>query len=156
MVNARFKAVTPDKRIREMRKQFKSLTDAEPSAERAAQLAAFTREAHTDRQLNMAMHTAQLCMQDDPDDPALLLAAYLPDGIDGDGEAHLRALTDLVDLARYIERPDIRDLATAQIHDVAIAWVGQSPEHEQRHRLRALASMFDHGFADSIRDELDH
>lgn len=154
MVNARFKPITPDKRIRELRKEFKALRKEESSADRAERLAAFTREAHGDRQLNMAMHTAQLCIEDDPDDPSLLVAAYLPDGIENNGEEHLRALTDLADLARYIDRPDVRDEATNQVHDVALAWVKDAPEHERRHRLRTLQSMFDRAFADDIRDEL--
>jgi ABC-type ATPase with predicted acetyltransferase domain len=153
MVNARYKPITPDKRIRELRKDFKALSQEEPSAERAQRLAAFTREAHADRQLNMAMHTAQLCIEDDPDDPALLVAAYLPDGIERDGEAHLRALTDLADLARYIDRPDLRDDATGRVHDVALAWIEEATEPERRHRLRTLMSMFDRAFVDAIRDE---
>lgn len=153
MVNARYKPVTPDRRIRELRKDFKALSEAAPSPDRAARLAAFTRVAHADRQLNMAMHTAQLCLQDDPDAPAMLVAAYLPDGIDRNGEAHLRALNDLVDLARYIERPDLRDDATGRVHDVALAWISEASEPERRHRLRSLASMFDRAFVDAIRDE---
>lgn len=154
MVRARFKPITPDVRIRELRKQFKALRKADPSAERAREAAAFAREAHGDRQLNMAMHSAQLSLEDDPNQPELLIEAYLPPGVEDNGEEHLRSLIDLADLARYIERDDIKTHAEDQIHDVALAWARDAEEHERRHRLRTLVSMFDRAFADDIRDEI--
>jgi hypothetical protein len=154
MVRARYKPVNPDQRIRELRKEFKELqTKVEPGPERAEQLAAFTRAAHGDRQLNMAMHTAALSIEEDPDPPAMLIAAYLPPDVD-DPEERLHALMDLKDLGRYIGHDELRDHADDQLHDEALAWVREATDSEQRYRLRQLASYVDQRFADAIRDEV--
>lgn len=154
MVRPRYKPVTPDQRIRELRKEFRHLeTKVEPGPERAEQLAAFTQAAHAERQLNMAMHTAALCLEEDPDPPALLIAAYLPDEQE-DPEERLRSLVDLQDLARYVDEPGLRDFADGRIGEEARRWVRSGSEAEQRHRLRTLGSMIGQPFADRIRDEL--
>lgn len=154
MVRPRYKPVTPDQRIRELRKEFKHLeTKVEPGPERAEQLAAFTRAAHDERQLNMAMHTAARCIDEDPDAPDLLVAAYLPDDLT-DPEERLRALVDLQDLARYVDVAELRRFTEEHIDDEARAWVRAGSDAEQRHRLRTLGSMIDPSFADEIRDEL--
>lgn len=147
------KPITPDQRIRDLRKEFRTLEREEPGPQRAAQLAAFTRAAHLERQLNMAMHTAVLCLADDPDAPALLLAAYDPDGVDG--EERLTALSDLHDLARYLERPDITEVATERLQETAEAWVLAGAEGERRYRLRTVQSLTSQAVADRIRDRLD-
>lgn len=154
MVRPRYKPVTPDQRIRELRKEFKHLeTKVEPGPERAEQLAAFTRAAHDERQLNMAMHTAARCLEEDPGPPDLLVAAYLPDDLT-DPEERLRALVDLQDLARYLDVGELRSFAEERIDDEARSWVRGASEAEQRHRLRTLGSMVDQPFADRLRDEL--
>lgn len=154
MVRPRYKPVTPDQRIRELRKEFKHLENkVEPGPERAEQLAAFTRAAHDERQLNMAMHTAALCMEEDPEAPALLIAAYLPDDLD-EPEERLRALVDLQDLARYVDVAELRGFAEERIAEEARAWVKAGSDAEQRHRLRTLGSMIGQPFADGVRDEL--
>lgn len=154
MVRPRYKPVTPDQRIRELRKEFRHLeTKVEPGPERAEQLAAFTRAAHDERQLNMAMHTAALCIEEDPDQPDLLIAAYLPDDLT-DPEERLRALVDLQDLARYVDVAELRRFAEERIDEEARSWVRSGSDAEQRHRLRTLGSMIDQPFADTIRDEL--
>ncbi len=152
MVRPRYKPVTPDQRIRELRKEFRALQKEEPSADRAARLAVFTREAHLDRHLNMAMHTAALCLDEDPDAPDLLVDAYLADV--EDAEDRLRAYVDLKDLARYVDRPDIVSMCDERISEEARAWVAAADETEQRFRLRTLTSMVSREFADAIRDEL--
>lgn len=154
MVRPRYKPVTPDQRIRELRKEFKHLeTKVEPGPERAEQLAAFTRAAHDERQLNMAMHTAARCLEEDPDPPELLVAAYLPEDLT-DPEERLRALVDLQDLARYVDVAELRSFTEKAIDDEARSWVRAGSEAEQRHRLRTLGSMIGAPFADQIRDEL--
>lgn len=150
-MRARFKPIPPDERIRQLRKELKALQKEEPSPERAERLAAFARAAHEERQLNMAMHTAQLCLDEDPDAPALLLAAYEP-GEDEDREEMLRTWSDLQDLARYVNREDVKQVATEHIHETATAWIADADEAETRHRLRTLTSMFDRAFADAIHD----
>jgi hypothetical protein len=147
------KPVTPDQRIRDLRKEFRTLERDEAGPERAARLAAFTRAAHLERQLNMAMHTAVQCLEDDPDAPALLLAAYDPD--DADDEERLTSLSDLHDLARYLERPDITEVAMARLQETAQAWVLAGPESERRYRLRTVQSLTSSAVADRIRDQLD-
>ncbi len=151
MVHARFKPVPPDQRIRELRKAFATLQKDEPSPERAERLAAFVRDANGERQLNMSMHAAQLCLEDDPDAPALLIAAF-EDSDDVNVEERLRALDDLDDLARYIDRPDIREHADARTVELATAWIAEASEAELHHRLRTLTSIRDRAFADTIRD----
>ena len=153
MVRPRYKPVTPDQRIRELRKEFKALQKEEPGPERAEHLAAFTRAAHDERQLNMAMHTAALCLDEDPNAPDLLVGAYLADE-DDDPEDRLRGYQELKDLARYVDRSDMADIAQSHIDEEAPAWVADADEAEQRHRLRTLASMFSREFADAIRDQL--
>lgn len=151
MVRARYKPVSPDDRIRELRKELKQLQKEDPSAERAERLATFARAAHEERQLNMAMHTAQLCLEEDPDAPALLLAAYEPaEGTDT--EEALRGWSDLADLARYVDRPDVKEVADQRIHETATGWLQGADDAERRHRARTLTSMFDRAFADDISD----
>jgi hypothetical protein len=147
------KPVTPDQRIRDLRKEFRTLERDEPGPERAERLAAFTRAAHLERQLNMAMHTAVLCLEDDPAAPALLLAAYDPDEIED--EERLASLSDLHDLARYLERPDVTEIATTRLRETAEAWVLAGTEGERRYRLRTVQSLTSQAVADSIRDRLD-
>lgn len=151
MVRARYKPVSPDDRIRELRKELKALQKEEPSPERAERLAAFARAAHEDRQLNMAMHTAQLCLDEDPAAPALLLAAYEPSD-DDDPEEVIRGWADLQDLARYVDRSDVKATADQRVREAAIAWLRDADEPERRHRSRTLASVFDRAFADDILD----
>ncbi len=151
-MRANYKPVDPDKQRREMQREFKNFSKSEPSPERTERLAEFTREAHDERQLNMAMHTAAMCLEDDPDAPTLLIAAYDQD--EQDMEVRLRSWTDLADLARYIDRPDIVELANDRLQADAEAWVRAAPETEQRTILRTLASVKDRGFADTIKDKI--
>jgi hypothetical protein len=153
VVKSRFKPVTPDQRLRDLRKEFKGFEKEEPGPERGARLAAFTRAAHDERQLNMAMQAATMCLEDDPDDPALLLAAYSGDE-GGDVEAQLRALDDLRDLARYIDRPDLGETAERELLARCRAWVKDGDDAERRHRLRTVQSVTSREVADRIRDEL--
>jgi hypothetical protein len=153
VVQARYKPVTPDQRLRDLSKEFRGFEREEPSPDRAARLATFVRAAHQERQLNMAMHAAQLCLEDDPDDPSLLIAAYLDDR--DAPEDHLRAISDLKDLARYIGREDIREVAEERMLTTARAWVAEADDVERRYRLRTLTSMVSREFADGLRDELD-
>lgn len=152
MVRARFKPVTPDQPIRDLRKDRKAIDKDEPSAQRAVRLAAFVRAAHDLRELNMAMHAAQECLAEDPDAPALLVAAY-DETPDGDVEAHLRRLVDLEDLARYVGREDVGETATARVREVAKDWITDAGPAE-RVRLRTLNSIFDRAFVDTLRDEI--
>ena len=150
-MRARYTPVPPDQRIRELRRELKALQKEEPSPERAERLAAFARAAHEERQLNMSMHTAQLCLDEDPDAPALLLAAWEPSST-ADPEEALRTWADLRDLARYVDRDDVVGVADEHIRETATAWVAEGDEAALRHRLRTLASMFDRAFADDVRD----
>lgn len=155
MARPRYKPVDPAKVIRDLRKEFKRLqTKEEPGPERAELLAAFTRAAHEERQLNMVMHTANQCLEEDPDPPALLIAAYLPPGL-ADPEERLRTLIDLRDLGRYVDHEGLRDFAAERLDDEARTWVREANEQERKHRLRTLTSMVDQRFADQIRDEIE-
>lgn len=147
------KPVTPDQRIRDLRTEFRNLERDEPGPERAERLATFTRAAHLERQLNMAMHTAALCLEDDPEAPALLLSAYDPEGVED--EERLTALSDLHDLARYLERADVVEVAAARLQETAEAWVLAGTEGERRYRLRTVQSLTTQAVADGIRDRLD-
>lgn len=155
MARPRYTPVDPGKLIRDLRKEFKRLqTKEEPGPERAELLAAFTRSAHLERQLNMAMHTATQCLEEDPDAPDLLVAAYLPPDLK-DPEERLRTLVDLRDLARYVEHDALRSFVDEHIDDEARAWVRDASDQERKHRLRTLTSMFGREFADQLRDELE-
>jgi hypothetical protein len=146
------KPVTPDQRIRDLRKEFRGFEREEPGADRAARLAGFTRTAHDARQLNMAMQSAALCLDDDPDAPALLLAVYAD--ADESLEERLYALGDLRDLARYIDRRDIATTAAELQHACARRWVEAGDESERRYRLRTVQSAVSREVADDIRDAL--
>jgi len=146
------KPVTPDQRIRDLRKEFRGFEREEPGADRAARLAGFTRTAHDARQLNMAMQSAALCLEDDPDDPALLLAVYAE--ADETLEERLYALGDLRDLARYIDRADLVTLAAELQHGCARQWVEDGDDSERRYRLRTVQSAISREVADDIRDAL--
>lgn len=150
-MRAKYKPIPPDERIRQLRKDLKALEKEDPSPERAERLATFARAAHEERQLNMAMHTAQLCLQEDPDDPALLLAAYEP-AEDDDPEEVIRGWADLQDLARYVDRPDVKATADERVREAAIAWLKGADDVERRHRSRTLTSLFDRAFADDMLD----
>lgn len=156
MARPRYKPVTPDQRIRELRKEFKAIRKEkeEPGPARAKKLAVFVRDAHLERQLNMSMHAGQLCLEEDPDPPALLIEAYLPEDLE-DPEARLEALVDLQDLARYLDHEELRRYADSQLETEARAWVKDSDDDAtMRHRLRRVASALDQPFADQLRDEL--
>ncbi len=152
MVRARFKPVTPDQRLRELSKEFRDFEREDPGPERAERLASFVRSAHEHRQLNMAMHAAQLCLDEDPDAPDLLVRAY--HAADEPPEDRLRALQDLGDLARYVDRGDIARLADDHLTETARAWLTDATEVERRHRLRTLASVLPRERVDDLRDEL--
>jgi hypothetical protein len=151
--SGRAKPVTPDQRLRDLRKEFTGFEREEPGPDRAARLAAFTRAAHVERQLNLAMQAAAWCLEDDPDDPALLVAAYTVE--DDDVEVRLRALDDLRDLARYLDRADLRDHAQTELESQARAWVRDGDDAGRRHRLRTVQSVTSREFADRLRDELE-
>lgn len=154
MAAPRYSSVDRGARIRELRKELRRLeTKEEPGPERAALLAGLVRAAHEHRQLNMAMHAAALCTEEDPDEPSLLVGAYITDDLT-DPEERLRTFVDLRDLARYIDHAELRALADAHIDAEAREWVRDGTEQERRHRLRTLTSMVDRAFADTIRDEL--
>ncbi len=150
--NASNRPVTPDQRIRDLRKEFRGFDKEEAGPDRAERLAAFTRAAHLERQLNMAMHTAELCLSDDPDAPELLVAAYAAD--EGDEEARLASLSDLTDLGRYIGREDVAGTAAELLREGARAWVAAADEGERRYRLRTVQSLTSVEVADGIRDHL--
>lgn len=154
MARPRYSGVDEGQRIRELRKEQRRLeTKEEPGRDRAALLAGLVKAAHEHRQLNMAMHAASMCIDEDPDAPSLLVDAYLTDDL-VDPEERLRTLVDLQDLARYIGHEDLRSWVDEQIDSEARAWVSAGNEQERRHRLRTLGSMVDGRFADTIRDEL--
>lgn len=154
MVRANFKPVTPDQPIRDLRKDRKALDKEEPGPERAERLASFARQAHDLRELNMAMHAATECLDEDPDAPALLVGAY--DNVeatdDDDVEVRLRQLVDLQDIARYLDRDELREVATTRIRDVALSWLEAA--EDEKAVLRSLTSIFDRAFADELRDTL--
>lgn len=145
------KPVTPDQKSRDLQRELRSLEKEEPSPERAADLATLARAAHEDRQLNLAMRAAELCLEDDADAPALLIAAY---EAAVDGEDRLSAMTDLRDLARYLDRADIVATADDAIVKVARAWVTDGDDSERRYRLRTVQSLTTRELADDLRDEL--
>lgn len=155
MARPRYKPVDPSRVIRDLRKEFKRLqTKEEPGPERAELLAGFTRSAHLERHLNMAMHTASQCLEEDPDAPDLLLEAYLPPDLK-DPEERLRTLVDLQDLARYVDHEGLRAFVDEHINEEARAWARDATDQERKHRLRALTSIFDQAFADQVRDEIE-
>lgn len=151
MVNAQYKPIAPDQRARDLTKELTQLEREEPGPGRAAKLATFVRAAHAERQLNLAMHAASRCLDEDPDAPALLIDAY---ATDTDPEERLRTLGDLRDLARYVDRPDVVTYADHQLETEAFAWVRAGEEHERRHRLRTVQSATNRAVADQIRDKL--
>lgn len=154
MARPRYSGVDEGQRIRELRKELRRLeTKEEPGPERAAMLAGLVRAAHDNRQLNMAMHAAAMCIEEDPDAPSLLVDAYLTDDLD-EPEERLRTLVDLQDLARYIDHAELRSWVGERIDVEARAWVRDATEAEQRYRLRTLGTMVDTAFADRLRDEL--
>ena len=144
--------VTPDQRLRDLRKEFRAFEDEEPGPARALRLARFTRAAHRDRHLNMAMHTAALCLEDDPDAPSLLVDAYAEDD---DLETRLDALGDLRDLGRYLQRPDLVTTADGMLRHTAEGWVAAGDAGERRYRLRTVQSLTSREVADEIRERLD-
>ncbi|MFA9444068.1 hypothetical protein [Egicoccus sp. AB-alg6-2] len=151
MVNAQFKPVAPDQRARDLAKEMAAIEKDVAGPERAGRLATLVRAAHHERQLNLAMHAATMCLEEDPDAPALLIEAY---ATDEDPEERLRTLGDLRDLARYVDRPDLVAFADRQLKAEAFDWVRAGEGHERRHRLRTVQSATSRVVADQIRDEL--
>jgi hypothetical protein len=147
------KPVSSEQRIRDLRKEFRTLDTEPPGPERAERLATFTRAAHDDRQLNMAMHAAALCLDDDPDAPTLLVSAYSEP--DADPETQLATYDGLRDLARYVDRPDVAAIAEERLGAVARAWVATAEPSERRYRLRTIQSLTSRATADALRDEFD-
>lgn len=153
MVKARYKPVTPDQHGRDLARELRALEQDEPGPERAARLASLVRTAHEQRHLNLAMHAAALCLDDDPEDPALLARAYLDD--DADPEEQLRCLQDLRDIARYVSRDDLTALADERLLTTARGWLADTTPAELRHRVRTLTSILGRERVDELRDELD-
>jgi hypothetical protein len=153
MAQHRARPVTPDRRVRDLRKEHQAVEREAPGPQRAARFAELTRAALEDRQVNMAMETAARCLAEDPDDPALLLAAFSDDALDP--EAQLVSFDALRDLARYIDRPDVGDHATARLETVARSWVAEADPGERRYRLRTVQSLTSRETADSLRAEFD-
>jgi hypothetical protein len=145
--------VTADRRVRDLRKELLAVERESPGPERAARLAWLTRAALDDRQLNMAMQAASLCLADDPEDPDLLVAAFLD--ADEHPETQLEALAGLGDLARYLDRPDVGALAEQHQLVVARRWAAAADPGERRYRLRTVASLTSEATADALREELD-
>lgn len=153
MAQHRARPVTPDRRVRDLRKEFQAVERNEPGPQRAVRFADLTRAALDDRQVNMAMQAATHCLDEDPDDPSLLLAAFTDDTLDP--EAQLAAFDALRDLARYVARPDVGELASAQLETVARAWVADADPGERRYRLRTVQSLTSRATADALREEFD-
>jgi hypothetical protein len=151
-VAASRKPVTPGQKSRDLQRELTALEKQEPSAERAAELATLARAAHEDRQLNLAMRAAELCLADDPSDPELLVAAYR---CEPDGEDRLEELVDLRDLARYLDRGDISEVADQSIESSRRGFVLAGAASERRYRLRTVQSIASPQLADELRDELD-
>lgn len=153
MAQHRARPVTPERRVRDLRKEHQAVSREAPGPQRAARLAAMTRAALDERQVNLAMETATRCLEEDPADPALLLAAFRDDTLDP--EAQLAAYDDLRDLARYIDRPDVGEHAAAQLEAVARTWVAGADPGERRYRLRTVQSLTSRETADALRAEFD-
>jgi hypothetical protein len=153
MPQHRARPVTPDRRVRDLRKEFQALERETPGPERAARFAAVTRAALDERQVNLAMQTATRCLEEDPDQPALLVAAF--DDATLDPETLLATLDALRDLARYIDRPDLGELATSRLGSVARSWVADADAGERRYRLRTVQALTSRATADALRDEYD-
>jgi hypothetical protein len=153
VVKAHYKPVTPEQRGRELTRELRTLEQEEPGPDRARRLASFVRSAHEHRSLNLAMHAAELCLADDPDDPDLLLHAYVDE--QADLEEQLRALQDLRDLAGYVGRDDLDALADERLLTTARTWLADATAVERRHRLRTLTSILGRERVDDLRDELD-
>ena len=142
---------TPEQRLRDLRREFRTFEDEDPGPDRASRLARFTRAAHRDRQLNMAMHTAALCLGDDAEPPSLLVEAY---SRDEDDETRLDALGDLRDLGRYLRRTDLVEIADDLLLSTAEAWVAAGDRGERRYRLRTVQSLTSREVADEIRERV--
>jgi hypothetical protein len=146
------KPTTPDQRVRDLRREFRAFEQETPGPDRAARLAGFVRAANAERQLNMAMHAATLCLEEDPEPPSLLLAAY--DDPSAPLEEQLHTWGDLRDLGRYLDRPDVVASVEERQRTVARAWVAEAAEGERRYRLRTVQSATSRELADDLRDEL--
>jgi hypothetical protein len=153
MAQQRAKPVTPDRRVRDLRKEYQAVGRDEPGPARAVRLAELTRAALDDRQVNMAMQAATRCLDEDPDAPALLLAAFTDPALDP--PAQLEAFDALRDLARYVDRADLGELAAARLESVARAWVAQADPGERRYRLRTVQSLTSRATADALRAEFE-
>lgn len=149
---SRHSTATPADRARELARALHAAEQEAAGPERAARLAPLIREAHTGRQLNLAIHAAGLCLADDPAAPELLVSAYL-EGPDP-SEDRLRALQDLRDLARYVERDDLDGIAERHLLATARAWLVATDAAGRRHRLRTLTAILPRGQVDGLRDEL--
>jgi hypothetical protein len=153
MAQHRARPVTPDRRVRDLRKEFQALGREEPGPERAARLADLTRAALDDRQVNMAMEAATRCLDEDPDDPAMLLGAFSDPALDP--EAQLETFDALRDLARYVDRADLAERAAERLEAVARTWVADADPGERRYRLRTVQSLTSRATADALRVEFE-
>jgi len=144
---------TAEQRVRDLRKELTTLQAEPPGQQRAVRLAELARIAHDDRLLNLAMTAATQCLDDDPQAPEVLVAAYRD--ADGDDEERLARLTDLRDLAGYLDRPDVRDAAADLLVERARTWVADADASERRYRLRTVESLASREVADTIRDTLE-
>lgn len=143
----RYKAVNPDRVIRDLRQEFKKIQKGDPEFTAPAFLADFTRRAHDLRMINKALHTAQLCLEAAPREAAQLLTSSYLEGVE-DLEDELRAWAELANLARWLDHGELAEQARDRAGKLAVEWLGEVGGGEQRTRLRELGSMFDEDFAD--------
>lgn len=140
-------------RIRDLRQRLRELEREAPGPDRAIRLAEVVRAAHDDQQLNIAMHSAVLCLADDPDAPELLLTVFAD--ADEPLEDRLLALGGLRDLARYIDRSDVAALAAGLQRATAHRFVEEAATDGRDERLRTVATVISPAAADDLRRALD-
>lgn len=148
-----FKPVDPDRAVRELRQDFKDIQRGRiPDGEEGvAWLAAFVRRAHTQRMINMVLHTAPILLDRDPAARRALIDVYTDHD---DPYDRLRGISDLMSLAGWIADAELGAAAAQLVDREAPAWVADATGAERRRRLRDLEAMFGRELADRIRSDL--
>lgn len=147
MAEHKFAFVEPGRDRRKRREHMKALLKESPGPERARQLAELARELHDNRELNLAMDTGRLAIEDADGSVMPLVAAYV---------RHERAdhtiedLAMLADLGRWLDSGPLTTLVRTMAFERGLDWCGCTDGRERERRIDTVRRRFDDHLADEI------
>lgn len=139
--------IEPGRDRRRQAEQLKALLKDPAGPDRAARLAELARTFHEDREINLALDTAQQCIADGGGDISPLVTAYAcRDRVD----LRIDDLAMLASLGRWLEHPELAARVRDQAYAEAVTWCAAVHGRERERRLEVLRRRFDDELADQV------